>query len=126
MKKMVVRLLACSMLCGVSAPLLAYDEPFVNLGQTSFLDGGPPSGPGWYFQDYFQYYTADSLNGNNGQALPLPETGFLYTANIFQLLYMSPQKLFGGPHWAFNVILPWVIHDNISDGLHNHVLTAQN
>lgn len=110
----------------VSSTAFAYDEPFVNLGQTSFLDGGPPDGPGFYFQDYLQYYSSNRFNDNNGDKLPFPRQNLYITANTFQLIYLSPQKIFCGPHWAFNIILPWLVNANINDGLHNNVLKAEN
>lgn len=103
---------------------MAYDEPVVNLGYTSFFDGGPPAGPGLYFQDYLQYYTANRFNDNKGNRLPLPQTDLDVTANITQLIYLSKIRLFGGS-LGVSALLPWVLKAKVYDGLNNAVLRAQ-
>lgn len=94
----------------------AYDLPPVNLGFTTFLDGGPPAGPGFYFQQYFQFYTTDKFKGPDGNDLALPP-GSDPELNAFislsQFIYQSNQVApltFGGK-WGIDVIMPIVGFD---------------
>lgn len=84
-------------------PAVAYDLPAVNLGFTSFLDGGPPAGPGHYLTEYVQYYTADKLKD-----LPVPGAAVDVTVAMTQYIYQSDQPLLGGGKWGVNVMLPIV------------------
>ena len=45
----------------------AYDLPTVNLGMTSFLDGGLPAGPAGMLKPIFQNYDSNKLVDANGQ-----------------------------------------------------------
>lgn len=105
---------------------LAYDETAaVNLGLTTILDGVAPAGPGWYYQNYFEFYRSSSLNGADGQRLPLPKTDLQLTADISQLIYLSHQKI-GPGAFGFDVVLPSFVSSHVSDGLDNAVLSTRN
>jgi anthranilate 1,2-dioxygenase (deaminating, decarboxylating) large subunit len=100
-------LAACVVLAALlAAPVAAFDQPSVNLGFTSFVDGGPPAGPGFYFAEYIQYYTADKLT--DGPPID-PELSVWVSLN--QFLYQSDQKVLFGGKWGLDVIVPIVSLD---------------
>jgi hypothetical protein len=100
----------------------AYDEPPVNLGFTSFLDGGPPAGSGWYFAQYLQYWNSKQLTDSNGHDLEIPifdpgggppiglEDDLELEAwiGLTQILYQSECPTPLGGKWGLDVIVPEV------------------
>jgi len=105
MKRYFAVLAAVLLLSPLSA--LAYDQPAVNLGFTSFLDGGPPAGPGLYFTEYLQYYTADKLAD-----LPFNDVDVDVFVSLNQLIYQSDRPVLFGGKWGLDVIVPIVSLDS--------------
>ena len=81
----------------------AYLEPSVNLGFTSFMDGAPPAGPGFYFTEYLSYYTADKLAD-----LGVPDPRVDVWVSLNQFIYQSNTPVLFGGKWGIDVIVPLV------------------
>ncbi|MBE0599078.1 MAG: transporter [Desulfuromonadales bacterium] len=100
----------------VATPAWSLDQPAVNLGFTSFLDGGPPAGPGFYFTEYLQYYRADRLTDNRGgKLLPAPSDPEIEAwVSLSQFIYQSNTPVLLGGKWGLDVIVPLVSVDTDS------------
>ena len=117
---MMRRLLLLLTVSGLFAVLLApragqaLDLPAgLNLGATSFLDGGPPAGPGFYFTEYVQYWHFNRINFPDGDKVRLPNGQAQLQAwvSLNQLIYQSNQSVLLGGKWGLDLILPVVALD---------------
>jgi hypothetical protein len=78
--------------------------PTVNLGLTNFEDGF--SSPGWFLQEFPNYYDADKLKASQGSTVPGHNrlAAFSTTTHV---AYISQRRIFGG--WlAVEALQPWV------------------
>jgi hypothetical protein len=108
-----VGLSVCLLLAMGAGPAQAYDLPAVNLGFTSFMDGGPPAGPGFYFTQYIQQWTSDDFTDDNGDNIFLDMAGEDLEAwiSLTQFIYQSDKDLFAGGKMGLDVIVPVVSLD---------------
>lgn len=102
----------------------AYDLPTVNLGMTSFVDGGLPAGTGWYSQTYLQNYDANKLVDHNGNKLPLPNSDLNYQVIVEQISYLTNVRVGDKAALGLNFLIPFVSKMDMDDGLNNAALKA--
>jgi len=104
-RRLCVRSAACLVLTLLfTSSAWAYFQPSVNLGYTSFMDGAPPAGPGFYMAEYLSYYTVNELVNMPGGSDP----GISVWANLNQFLYQSNTPILFGGKWGLDVIAPFV------------------
>jgi hypothetical protein len=103
-----------------AAPAIAFEEPPVNLGLTTFLDGAPPpGGPGLYFQDFVAVFTSTALRDDRGNKVRIgpSQSSRVRTrvpVHIPQLIYLSPRKILGA-NLGITALLPMIVGARTDD-----------
>jgi len=114
-KKHCLVMAACLLVCALLGPAWAYNQPLgLNLGFTSFLDGAPPAGPGYYFEEYVGFITADDFSD---AAFPTAGAGIDAWIALSQLVYQSNTPVLLGGKWGLNFMMPYVWIDSSPDAI---------
>jgi hypothetical protein len=92
------------------------DQPPVNLGMTSFLDGAmPPGGPGLYFQNYLSHYHVNELKDENGNRSPLAQQKLNLDVDMLQVAYFSPTSI-ASARLGWTVLVPTIVRNDVELG----------
>ena len=86
--------------------------PTVNLGLTNFEDGFAV--PGWFLQEFPDYYDADKLKDARGATVP-GSNHLITFATTTHIVYVTQQHVMGG--WlSFEALQPWVhVHVDLAN-----------
>ncbi|MDR3096139.1 MAG: transporter [Paraburkholderia sp.] len=103
----------------------AYDQPQVNLGATSFADSPPFRVPPFIFQQYFQYYSAETFTDNEGNRQPFPKQDANVAVLMSQLTWMTPLRL-ANATFGLNAVMPAIVGSSTDDGLGRAVINSRN
>lgn len=95
--------------------IFGYGLPKINLGASSFLDGGPLRQiPGYYFQWITQDYDTHEFKGPQDESLcgrACPH--FNEWANALQLIYLSQTNVMGLGSFGWDITLPITCYSKI-------------
>jgi len=103
------RLAAMILVSACAAPPASFCQslPPVNLGATSFLDGGAPAGPGLYGTQYLLGYHATRFADREGDTIPLPSPELTVWTSLTQLVYLWGKEIpWLSAQPALDVIIP--------------------
>jgi hypothetical protein len=109
LKKVFIFLVLCLsslfVLASVNAHATEFGGGAYPNGAEDFMSGAVPP-PGYYFINYFTYYSADEFKDSDGDEL-IPGFDLNATANVFRFLYVTKQQIFGG-YWGVHMFVPLV------------------
>ncbi|GMU19265.1 MAG: hypothetical protein AMXMBFR12_04570, partial [Candidatus Babeliales bacterium] len=95
--------------------IFGYGLPKINLGGSSFLDGGPLRQiPGYYFQWVTQDYDTHEFEGPRDESLcgrACPH--FNEWVNSFQIFYLSQTNVLGLGNFGWDITVPIVFYSKI-------------
>ena len=104
------RMAACLLVLALTGSASAYNQPLgLNLGFTSFMDGAPPAGPGFYFQEYVGFLTFDDFSDAPPFLAGAEDIDAWVSLN--QFIYQSNTPVLFGGKWGLNVIVPVICID---------------
>jgi hypothetical protein len=76
-------------------------------GAEDFMSGAVPP-PGFYFINYFTYYSSDKFKiKDDGE---IPDFRLRVTADTLRFIYVTKQQIFGG-FWGMHIFLPFLNED---------------
>jgi hypothetical protein len=98
-----------------SLPAHAYFGPFINLGGSSFLDGGPlRQRPGWYLQQVNEFYHTDRLLDGEGKLLfGVPSPRYNTVVGITQVIYQTRFAIVPKGRLGFEATLPYALYSHV-------------
>lgn len=110
------KLMFAAMIAALHSGFCWADQPAVNLGMTSFLDGAlPPGGTGWYIQNYLAHYHVKELKDQNGSRSPFANQKLNLDIDMVQLAYFSPNEI-GNARLGWTVLVPGIIRNDVNLG----------
>jgi anthranilate 1,2-dioxygenase (deaminating, decarboxylating) large subunit len=101
------------LLC-MSSQVIPYDLPFVNLGFTNILDGGPVRPTyGWYIYEFFQYYGSHKFLNAQGSIID-PSLKTTVWDNVTAITYQTQSKPILGAQTGISAGIPIIFSSTIS------------
>lgn len=114
-------IILCFLLSVQQIKIIGYGLPLINLGGSSFLDGGPLRQiPGYYFQFLSQNFHAHDFVDTRGHSLcdnNCPDFNAWQTT--YQLIYLSTKDVLGLGNFGWDITLPVTFYSRIDDNLLN-------
>lgn len=103
-----------------AVPAGAFNQPPVNLGATTFLDGGPAV-PGHYLLEYFRFIDGTHAKDKDGRTIS-GGASFTATVALNQYVYVSPVSVLGG-NLGLDLLVP-IVSADVKGGFGPAPLTA--